>query len=261
MKKYIFANTLLLTLLGVTASQAAIVVGHQKVSNATIGRGITVSQNGVGTVGISNQTPPAVNAGTTLFTLDEGTSASVQPGDTFTFSMMADDGGWVDSHAASVAALTAYESSVTTSDAFGGLGGNAVGVANSRIAVNDAIVTRFDTVNLASTNTLLLNGIDVGVVGGFLAYNFTFAYYDASEAAITLSFIDAVEASRSSLIDFATPIEVGAGDFFVLAGGDGSGVAGVRLNEYKFDIVPVPEPSACLMLGLGGLAFLLRRRK
>ena len=73
----------------------------------------------------------------------------------------------------------------------------------------------------------------------------------------------APNSSLARTFSFTTGAVVPGGNVSVFVRGSDGNVSGVKLyfDDIKIDASPVPEPSSTALLGLGGFALLLRRRK
>ena len=61
------------------------------------------------------------------------------------------------------------------------------------------------------------------------------------------------------ILAFTTPISLSSGDTLVFT--NVSAGQSFEIDSLDLDVVVVPEPSSTALLGLGGLALLMRRRK
>jgi hypothetical protein len=115
-----------------------------------------------------------------------------------------------------------------------------------------------------STSTLDLSGV---ADNGQMTWNFSGA--DAFDAATKYYYMMSTSATEVTIADTSSMV---GSNFALDTGTSYTGGESVRANsgldsgwdqhfEANFDTVAVPEPSSTALLGLGGLALILRRRK
>ena len=135
-----------------------------------------------------------------------------------------------------VANLLSQNSGSTAADQTGGFGGT-FGHSGS-----DSV-----TITLAGGDSFVINESDAGDLGSSLLLA------DNNTATTGNTF-----AHGAGNLDVLDPTN---GNFFDLALTDLAANEAVLIQGFEFAVVPIPEPSSTALLGLGGLAMILRRRK
>lgn len=123
--------------------------------------------------------------------------------------------------------------------------------ASVRFSPNE--ILWFEVSGLDSGKTLEWNGYELH--GGTDAAKLS-VYYGDNTAPDSINLIEVATADRT----FVSPFEFKNGDRFGFAHTTGSGSRS-GIMALDFDVVAVPEPSSAALIGLGGLALILRRRK
>jgi len=124
-------------------------------------------------------------------------------------------------------------------------------------------ITSLGGFTAASTST-----VDLGAIGNNGTLTWNFAGNDAFDAATSYMFVASTSPSEVTFADTSSLV----GSTYALDTGDPySGGDSLRGNggntgwdqhfEANFDTDPVPEPSGVALLGLAGIAMIMRRRK
>jgi hypothetical protein len=118
-------------------------------------------------------------------------------------------------------------------------------------------------INAGGVITLTFTGLDAGMTYDFLAYGArgnggTGVTYTATGGNTENDSISSVSDNGTETVNLTGITANGSNEItFVVTDGGGAGA----LNFLQITSVPIPEPSSTALLGLGGLAFILRRRR
>ena len=165
-----------------------------------------------------------------------------------------------------------------------GFGGDTAGGAHLAGNASTNLVAASGSTFVTSTNNgtaVLSQTIAVGGAGTLsLSYNLGSISFGGAARTAQVQVFDGVDNTAASLYDVTTDIQGLAGnavwntisstsdfsntgsDVFVqVTLVDGAGSSNLALDTISLDYTAVPEPSSAALLGLGGLALILRRRK
>ncbi|WP_319609272.1 PEP-CTERM sorting domain-containing protein [Oceaniferula marina] len=186
------------------------------------------------------------NAATTLATLDPFIYDSEMDQGTWTHqSLTLNDGGWISS-----GAPLSNPTQITSFELFRD---NSTSVAGQIWMAALSIQGDLTSTVAVSSHTLDVNGT---AQGGILAWNFAANSLDTGTQYFFTPILDDGDGMfETDGSDTATTVRVAVpGDII-------SGGAGGDTKDWAMRITAVPEPSSAALLGLGGLALILRRRK
>ena len=147
----------------------------------------------------------------------------------------------------------------------GATGGLTPTDGTSQVWINGGTTIYQDSgiiIEVGNTYTLT---VDVGVTSPFDAHTGTFRLYGSA-----LDFGSALAGAEKSVVTTQSVWELNETTSFVATGVEAGQTLGIALtttgtqtewDNVRLTITPVPEPSSAALLGLGGLALILRRRK
>ena len=139
-------------------------------------------------------------------------------------------------------------------------GGGGASIGDTAGQIDSGEVLTF-TLNFAPDVTVSLVEIDFGGIG-----NNTDTGTVSIAGGSSINFYDGVDTTGQpytftgfDILAFTTPISLSSGDTLVFT--NVSVDESFEIDSLDLDVVVVPEPSSTALLGLGGLALLMRRRK
>ncbi|MGB0993072.1 MAG: PEP-CTERM sorting domain-containing protein [Akkermansiaceae bacterium] len=147
----------------------------------------------------------------------------------------------------------------TDGAAFGFLQGGATGNLNGGSFTQDIATAVGGTINPGDVFTLTLAAVNQNA-----SPSFDFDIRDNADPSLGSSLIGGTQQSGAvaggTWADYVVmgTVDTASSNVFLVINTNGGQV---RVDNVRLDIEPVPEPSSAALLGLGGLALILRRRK
>ncbi len=169
-----------------------------------------------------------------------------------TVSLWSEGGNTFDANGPSTTDANSIRLNLTSLNEITGYGGGFGNNANTDVGALAATFTNISGLYGATISTATLD-LDNMAVNQQVDWDVTAAI----QAAVT-----AGDSKLTFGLTSPDAIATGARNFFGFEGMDQGGGAGGNIGpNLNVDFTPVPEPSSGLLFGLGGMAFLLRRRR